>query len=156
MMTDQEIFDKVLFAMRAQRGPSRNIMSCAYRGHGGRACAIGCLIPNKLYDPAIECVSIGGMETVLKEEKLHPEYYANADCGNSPKRAHVLEDVLLKCGFQRSQFGLLRNLQTLHDQYIQEDNLKAYEVEMYKLADAYKLVYLIPDRADEIPKMWDM
>lgn len=60
-MTNQEAFDTALAAMRAQGQPSMKTVThedgyentyCAYRGENGTRCAIGALIPDRLYNPA--------------------------------------------------------------------------------------------------------
>ena len=60
-MTGQEIFDSVLAHLRKQGDASLNASGkCAYRGEGGTACAVGCLIPDELYDPRIESCTTRG------------------------------------------------------------------------------------------------
>jgi hypothetical protein len=55
-MTDQEIFDKVATHLLTQMQPSESyyLGQCAYRGDGDLMCAVGCLIPDELYNSAIE------------------------------------------------------------------------------------------------------
>jgi hypothetical protein len=56
MMSEQEAFDIVVRGLAAQ-GWERSADEhgdCAYRGLGGRKCAIGHLIPDDLYDGALE------------------------------------------------------------------------------------------------------
>ncbi len=55
-MTPQEIFDKVYTHLVNQkvRSLSRNSNLCTYRGENGTKCAIGCLIPDELYDFSFE------------------------------------------------------------------------------------------------------
>lgn len=51
-MTEQETFDFVVRALHKQSGPSRKVSGsyiCAYRGHDGRKCAVGQLIPDDEY-----------------------------------------------------------------------------------------------------------
>lgn len=59
-MTKQELFDKVATHLLKQRRVSRltNSGSCAYRGVEGTSCAIGCLIPDELYEKNMEGSSI--------------------------------------------------------------------------------------------------
>lgn len=53
-MKAQDIFDTVLTHLRKQGKPSMDIVQgdarCLYRGPGGTSCAIGCLMPDELYD----------------------------------------------------------------------------------------------------------
>lgn len=58
-MTDQEILDRVYPHLLTQRRKSLRKIGfddegCAYRGEDGCSCAIGCLIPDDMYDPEIE------------------------------------------------------------------------------------------------------
>ena len=53
-MTDQEVFDKVVTALRGQHYKSYKNGICAYRGRKGRKCAAGHLIPDELYDEEME------------------------------------------------------------------------------------------------------
>jgi hypothetical protein len=65
-MTDQEIFDTVAKHLIAQGKQSllpqvagdSEYNGCAYRGENGTKCAIGCLIPDELYNPIIENTSV--------------------------------------------------------------------------------------------------
>ena len=58
-MTDQEVFDKVVLALRKQGRKSTKLnryghRTCRYRGDYGRKCAAGHLIPDELYDRRME------------------------------------------------------------------------------------------------------
>lgn len=58
-MNKQAIFDQVLAAMRKQGQPSAKVtpggsVYCMYRGPEGTKCGIGHLIPDDVYDPAME------------------------------------------------------------------------------------------------------
>ena len=73
-MTNQEIFDKVSKHLLIQKCKSMNTQEeCQYRGEN-TSCAVGCLIPDDLYDSIIEgWVFVGSdysAETV-GEKKLH-------------------------------------------------------------------------------------
>lgn len=68
MLTLQQIFDKALFAIRAQGGPSMRETEpelCAYRGANGAKCAIGHFIPDSAYDPAFDVVG-GGVRSAIR------------------------------------------------------------------------------------------
>lgn len=91
-MTEQEAFDTVvrhLFAQGRQSasGAPPNENKCLYRGPGGAKCAVGCLIPDRLYDPA--------MEDKNSEELVH---------GAFPS-----------LGFLAPLSGILYDLQWVHD-----------------------------------------
>ena len=58
-MNKQEVFNKVIAHMREQRRPAvadnpDRGFACVYREAGGRKCAIGALIPDEVYDEAME------------------------------------------------------------------------------------------------------
>lgn len=60
-MTAQEIFNKVATHLLTQRARSltnlpetAEIPACNYRGAEGRACAVGCLIPDEMYSPDMD------------------------------------------------------------------------------------------------------
>lgn len=54
-MNRQEIFDKVATHLMTQRKSSMDVRgNCVYRAEGGLMCAIGALIPDKLYDLKME------------------------------------------------------------------------------------------------------
>jgi hypothetical protein len=52
----QEIFDTVASHLfeQGKRATDHDGRSCAYRGLDGTSCAVGCLIPDELYDTSIE------------------------------------------------------------------------------------------------------
>jgi hypothetical protein len=64
-MTRKEVYDKVMTHLAGMSQPSVNSDGkCAYRGTGGRMCAVGCLIPDNVYNSGIEGTPvrwIGGM-----------------------------------------------------------------------------------------------
>ena len=56
-MKRQDIFDTVVRHLRAQKQRAlekHGMDMCAYRAPDGLKCAIGCLIPDELYDPLFE------------------------------------------------------------------------------------------------------
>lgn len=68
MRTYQETFDRVITHLKTQgrqamlNAPEIALKgSCAYRAPGGLRCAIGCLIPDDLYDPRIETRPVAGI-----------------------------------------------------------------------------------------------
>lgn len=88
--TEQEIFDRVWDAMKAQKFKRSMISStsCGYRGEKGSRCAVGALIPDKWYDTA--------MEGQLLNEHVWTKYQLN----------RVLPEKLIK---------FAKELQTVHD-----------------------------------------
>lgn len=55
-MTNQQVFDKVLEHSRqmTEQCYDEKLNSCAYRDGKGNKCFVGALIPDELYNPAIE------------------------------------------------------------------------------------------------------
>jgi hypothetical protein len=74
-MTNQELFNKVVCAVRNQGRPNKSSNDFyRYRGEGGTKCAAGFLIPDDKYDPDMEGYS------VFELQKKFPnavEYTAN-------------------------------------------------------------------------------
>lgn len=85
-MTDQEIFDKVARAIKAQGRGSSSGGYCRYRGPDGTKCAAGHLIPDEMYSPSMESQGV---------KMLRGTYY--------------------KLPWDESQDGLVANLQFCHD-----------------------------------------
>lgn len=78
-MTPQKIFDKVaahLFAQgkRAMADPDCHSGQCMYRGPNGSKCAVGVLIPDKLYRRGMETCTINGL--LDDEEFVLPAWMA--------------------------------------------------------------------------------
>lgn len=76
-MSMQLVFDQVVLAMRRQGRPSTNENGhCRYRNatrdEVGKVtvlkCAVGCLIPDKVYDPAFEGVSLRSLPAFVQRE----------------------------------------------------------------------------------------
>lgn len=64
-MTSLEMFTKVREHLLAQNARAKDgdgaQSGCAYRGVGGTKCAVGCLIPDALYDARMEGLSVDGL-----------------------------------------------------------------------------------------------
>lgn len=95
-MTDQELFDKVAKHLLTQKirsvglySKGAPVMQCMYRGPNGLKCAVGCIIPDELYDPSFEGKAI-----------------------NSLKISNALIDAGI---VSEGQILLLAELQSLHD-----------------------------------------
>lgn len=82
-MDNQAAFDKMIQHCFDQGVQSRTVRPnwgghaiCAYRGTEGRACAVGCLIPDSEYDPAFEgepvddinCAALKGLDIRMLSE----------------------------------------------------------------------------------------
>ena len=80
MLTGQGIFDRVVTHLLTQNARSTETdrfgsINCAYRGERGMACAVGCLIPDELYDCLIEGESVGDIRilNMLERAGISPE-----------------------------------------------------------------------------------
>lgn len=91
-ITAQAIFDKVVKHLRKQDGKSLANGLCAYRGDGGRKCAFGVLIPNKLYKKKFEGKLVGGVFAMCPE--LHEKYIGYYYLIQALQTAHDQERVL--------------------------------------------------------------
>lgn len=106
-LNDQEIFDKVVAHLRKQGKPSAAYIgfpykSCLYRGPEGAMCAVGCLIPDDMYDESMEGNDLYSLPDdvldYLGEHNLHlldglqaaHDMWAEQDTSNM----HVLESRL--------------------------------------------------------------
>jgi hypothetical protein len=76
-MDKQKIFKKVAIHLLTQGKKSQRKLRfhrntvCAYRGYNNLKCAIGCLIPDKLYSSDLEGCSVRSLPTpILKYLKL--------------------------------------------------------------------------------------
>jgi hypothetical protein len=86
-MTDQQVFDTVVKHLLTQNKRSADHTICLYRGPHGSKCAIGCLIPDELYQPWMELTQL--IEIVVEVPAI--EQYTG------------------------SNYELLSNLQCIHD-----------------------------------------
>jgi hypothetical protein len=64
-MTNQEIFDKVVNHLLTQGKPAMEDGRCKYRAAGGLRCAVGCLIPDGVYRPSFEGISVDSVPILL-------------------------------------------------------------------------------------------
>lgn len=115
MLTNQEIYDKVKGHLLTQGVKSKlshvlvGFGSCAYRGRDNAKCAVGCLIPDELYDYKIEGKAVLG----------------------SP----LLVSILTKLGISDESYGLLVTLQGIHDNYDPE----YWASKLHTVAEDFKL-----------------
>ena len=108
-MNKQETFDKVAKHLLTQNAKSVNGGRCSYRGAEGRMCAVGCLIDDEHYSPALEGCHV-----------WFPD----------------VRTALSKSGVPNEVVGtLLDALKTIHDCYPLED----WRAELYILAEHHGL-----------------
>lgn len=101
-MTQQEVFTKVATHMLTQRkratdtGPGWE-SPCRYRTDSGLMCAVGCLVPDAVYDHSMEGQILPGVIDLAYEGSLP-----------GPLAEFVKTDL-------EPHLGLLRTLQQIHD-----------------------------------------
>jgi hypothetical protein len=105
MLANQEIFDRVAVHLLTQNEQCRELGggTCVYRDDYGHSCAIGCLIPDEIYDSVIEGTAICDLTDIEEDEE---------------EWAWLLLDVLIRSEVtdkQLSNYSLLDALQKLHD-----------------------------------------
>lgn len=92
MRTAQELFDTIVAGLRSQKARSElsNVLNadggikvgkehgCAYRGVEGRKCALGWVIPDEDYTPALEGQTLGGLlQNNMLPDELAQEFGVN-------------------------------------------------------------------------------
>ena len=131
-MTEQEIFDTVLAHLRKQGKASTNHLNgCRYRGEGGTACAVGCLIPEELYDPVIEGLVV--------EQLLGADSLPSGDKSHAHKILPIIARIEGRLGAEHLK--LLKELQDAHDMSLSLKGLPAWEEEMRQIASWFNLAY---------------
>lgn len=113
-LSSQEIFDKVATHLLTQ-GKRALLPSgdCAYRGQDGSKCAIGCLIPDDLYEGTFK------------------QYEGKVWCV-------IPDDELLKIGIEKDKnYRLLTQLQSVHDNLYEDPAF--WKQDLRKLAEGFVL-----------------
>ncbi len=116
MMTEQEIFDKVLAHSRIMTEPSSGPdgFACFYRTSTGNRCFVGVCIPDEVYVPEMEN---SGISTLLS-------------------RFPIMQNIL---GSSELRINFLTSLQEIHDYYF-----SAREQHLEIFAGTWKLNYTPP------------
>lgn len=70
---EQEVFEYCLTHLREQghRSMLEDGSNCAYHGVDGAKCAVGCFIPDELYDPEMEQLRVGHL-LFRHKDRLNP------------------------------------------------------------------------------------
>jgi hypothetical protein len=141
MKTFQEIFDTVLFGLRAQGVASVSVkvygdgdesVECMYRGDSGTKCAAGMLLPDEAYRPEMEDVAATqAQDTVnrFQQGKL------------------AVWPVLLAAGVPPTAASLVQWMQIAHDDYMPRtkgDSMQVWEARMRCIALQFNLHYTEP------------
>lgn len=77
-MNAQEIFDTVIHHLLRQGVPSRRDSACLYRGPNGTSCAVGCLIPDEMYNADMDRADMSNGLTSIRSilpKYTFPEYF---------------------------------------------------------------------------------
>lgn len=116
-MNKREVFQKVKEHLLTQREAAiGNDDECMYRADSGRLkCAVGCLIPDDLYDPDIEGVGI--TQLTIKDDEQGELKFAPTSQWQHDDAIHKFAQILNKTGIERSSEtrAMLCDLQRLHD-----------------------------------------
>lgn len=132
-MNKQEIFNKVATHLLTQgkKAWDQEEQQCAYFVEAtGDTCAIGCLIPKKLYDSDIEG---GGIECLSTEYASRYPHIA--------EKQNKLYRILNKAGIRNISFKLLEDLQKVHDR----DEPFDWPVALITVAEKYGLHHGVVD-----------
>lgn len=106
-MTKQEVFDTVATHLLTQKAVAMDVhgSTCMYRGTEGRKCAVGCLIPDEVYEERFEKLEIGG--TFPRESWHTPELFKQRTADQADLN-HLVSMI-------HEDLGFLRELQKVHD-----------------------------------------
>jgi hypothetical protein len=140
MLTAQQIFDRVLTHLRTQGQAARHVYdggtSCRYRLEQDNgptlSCAVGCLIPDDVFEPGIEGSSIGAILSLAED------YEKAGGLDNMPAHKWLYENV-------REHLHLLQDLQRAHDGHMKgETAMLRWECQMRAIAAYRNLTYTEP------------
>ena len=91
-MSIKQIINKVENHLLKQNAKSLNSeANCRYRGDNGMSCAIGCLLPDEIYDPLIE--GKGVLSDILKARLTHVVGVQNTAKNKKLELLGELQDV---------------------------------------------------------------
>lgn len=109
--TKQQVFDAVVSHLRAQAKPCMDELSCVYRNDSGMKCAIGALIPDEVYGPALEGHNISEIfQTVqMFVPRNNDEELFTTDT------VEKFREVTALFSGEAADPGFLRDLQLVHD-----------------------------------------
>jgi hypothetical protein len=101
MMTKQEIFDKVSKHLITQNRKAMDRNECQYLAPDSTRCAVGCLIPERLYSSRIEGCIVSCLVTKTSQNREAP--YT------------ILSNILTEIGIEEVNYPFLASLQNIHD-----------------------------------------
>ncbi len=135
-MDRNAIFEKVALHLLRQGAKAQVTEGgfCAYRGLGGRSCAIGCLIPDEKYTKAIEGISFDQDCEVLLESYENLKVTGEFSTGSVDHLLAILDDLV---GLERyDDVEFLAALQGVHDH--QEPAL--WPIALAQVAQDYQVI----------------
>lgn len=106
-----EIAQHIIDHLFTQRKQAANAELCAYRGEGQTSCAVGCLIKDEFYTPAIEGLSVRSL-------------LGTCDFVD-PESIETLRKALIGSGVDaddRDTITMLRDFQGMHDNAYEWDS----------------------------------
>lgn len=128
MKTTQEIFTIVKEHLLTQKAKcTAPGVGCAYRGANGMRCAVGILIADEYYTPAME----GGCPTALAPYDANPE--------DDKDSSYFVTTALIKSGVGDEHHKLLNSLQAIHDSI--DSSLEVWIAKLQDLAAIHGLKY---------------
>lgn len=130
-LSAQTIFDKVARHLHQQGGKAHQGAICQYRDESWRACAVGCLIPDNVYDPEMERAGVSAFPPLCLD--VEPHYLA-------------LAKVLKTAGLEPFR-PLLSSLQTAHDSWSSSHD-PAYPALLRQVAAEHNLSTAVLDELD--------
>lgn len=95
MMSLQATFDKIVMHLLTQGEPAKSDSMCYYRAYNGLSCAVGCLIPDSLYNKCFEGEGVGRIiDYALRRNQ---------------------EETFAAVGISLDNLEMLESLQRIHD-----------------------------------------
>lgn len=125
-MEPQEIFNKVATHLFTQGEQARNDTACLYRAKDNKKCAVGCLIPDEMYIPEMECGPViilistsKGCDFLIpdyfeKNRKLLSDLQLAHDIAANWKHEAAMKDFLQSVAFDKYNNLDASILDTLH------------------------------------------
>lgn len=114
---EQKVFDRVLDHLRTQGEPAMTVnCECRYRTQReGKtlSCAVGCLIPDEVYDPSIECAIVQAFRDAKLPEK--DQFITEEIPGETLHACASRVAVRGVLDALEVNYGLLAEMQGIHD-----------------------------------------
>jgi hypothetical protein len=140
MLTHQQIFDQALNGIRAQGALAQQSvhMGCRYRlEKDGKtlACGVGQLIPDNVYDGAVENASAARLIDLAIRGGL-----------SDNSKVNLLADMLVIAGIDVLNLETARLLSRIQGAHDNSDGILEFEERMQRVAASYDLEYRKPKK----------